>query len=44
MGHDKEPPQPHGPKQGGGHPLVHSHSFKPKRAVKGAGRKKAALK
>lgn len=41
MGHDKEPPQPHGPKPGG-KVAVHSHSAKmktkilPKRGAKRA--------
>jgi hypothetical protein len=34
MGHDKEPPQPHGPRQSG-RPLIHSHSARPKRHLKG---------
>lgn len=38
MGHEKEPPQPHGPKMTG-RPLVHSHSARPKRALKTGGRK-----
>lgn len=33
MGHDKEPPQPHGPRQSG-RPLVHSHSARPKRSLR----------
>lgn len=33
MGHDKEPPQPHGPKQHG-RPPIHSHSARPKRTLK----------
>lgn len=39
MGHDKEPPQPHGPRQSG-RPPVHSHSARPKRALKTGGRKR----
>lgn len=33
MGFEKEPPQPHGPKEGGRAPLVHSHSMKPHRKI-----------
>jgi hypothetical protein len=40
-GMEKEPKQPHGPKQGGKHPLFHSHSARPKRHVR-TGHKKAA--
>jgi hypothetical protein len=39
MGHEKEPPQPHGPKAGGRRPPVHSHSARPKRAIKGGGKR-----
>ena len=39
MGHEKEPPQPHGPKQSG-RPLIHSHSARPKRALKTGGGKR----
>jgi len=34
MGHEKEPPQPHGPRPKG-HPPFHSHSSRPKRHIKG---------
>ena len=40
MGFEKEPPQPHGPKQGGRHPLMHSHSARPRRHVKVGARKR----
>jgi hypothetical protein len=33
MGHEKEPPQPHGPRQSG-KVLIHSHSARPKRRMK----------
>lgn len=33
MGHDKEPPQPNGPKVRGKNPPVHSHSAQPKRKI-----------
>jgi hypothetical protein len=39
MGHDKEPPQPHGPRQGGRTPSVHSHSARPKRRIKTSGKR-----
>ena len=39
MGHEKEPPQPHGPKEGGKQPPIHSHSHKPKRKMKGTSMK-----
>jgi hypothetical protein len=38
-GHEVEPAQPHGPKQGGRHPISHSHSAHPKHARKLTGRK-----
>jgi hypothetical protein len=34
MGHESEPKQPHGPRVGGKHPPVHSHSARPKRHIK----------
>lgn len=35
-GHEKEPKSYFGgPKHGGGMPLVHSHSMRPKRSIKG---------
>jgi hypothetical protein len=40
MGHEKEPPQPHGPKVGGKHPPMHSHSSRPKRHLKTGGKKR----
>jgi hypothetical protein len=42
LGHEKEPPQPHGGKgvgKGSRRPLVHSHSARPKRSLK-VGRKR----
>lgn len=39
LGHDKEPPSRTG-KGGGKGPIVHSHSARPKRNLKGGGRKK----
>lgn len=33
MGFEKEPPQPHGPKVGGKHPIAHSHSARPHRKI-----------
>lgn len=33
MGHEKEPPQPHGPKARGKKPPVHSHSAVPQRKI-----------
>jgi hypothetical protein len=38
MGHEKEPSQPHGPRESG-KTLVHSHSARPKRHIKGASMK-----
>ena len=38
-GPEKEPPQPNGPRVGGKHPPMHSHSARPKRHVK-TGRKR----
>jgi hypothetical protein len=35
MGHEKEPKQPHGPKERG-KTVIHSHSHRPKRRIKGA--------
>lgn len=40
MGHDKEPKTLNGPKAGGKHPPLHSHSARHKRHVKSGGRKK----
>jgi hypothetical protein len=34
MGHESEPTQPHGPRVGGKHPPLHSHSVRPKRHIK----------
>jgi hypothetical protein len=39
MGTEKEPPPVHG-KRGGRRPVVHSHSARPKRSIKGGGRKR----
>jgi hypothetical protein len=39
MGQEKEPPQPHGPRQSG-KTLVHSHSARPKRRIKTGSRKR----
>ena len=33
MGFEKEPPSKNGPKGGGKHPIVHSHSAMPRRKV-----------
>jgi hypothetical protein len=38
MGHEKEPPQPHGPREGG-RTVIHSHSHRPKRHMKGTAMK-----
>lgn len=43
MGHDKEPPQPHGPRQSG-RPPIHSHSARPKRALKGTSMRKRGVR
>jgi hypothetical protein len=40
MGFEKEPKQPHGPKVGGRHPLVHSHGMKPHRKIRTKGGRK----
>ena len=41
LGHEKEPPQPHGPKERGKHPPYHSHSARPVRKhVAKSGRKR----
>lgn len=40
MGFEKEPPQPHGPKQGGKSPIMHSHSARPRRHHKVGARKR----
>jgi hypothetical protein len=34
LGHEAEPKQPHGPRVGGKHPPLHSHSVRPKRHIK----------
>ena len=39
-GHNVEPTQPNGPKVGGKHPPVHSHSARHKRNIKAGGRKR----
>ena len=39
MGHEKEPPQPHGPRESG-RTLIHSHSARPKRHLKTSSRKR----
>jgi hypothetical protein len=43
MGHEKEPPQPHGPKESG-KSLIHSHSHRPKRKMKGTAMKAISRK
>lgn len=43
LGHEKEPPQPHGGKGVGKRsrpPLVHSHSARLRRSIKAGGRKR----
>jgi hypothetical protein len=42
-GHEKEPPSAHGGKKGGKTPPMHSHSARPKRHMKGGGRKRRMM-